>query len=375
MKYDVKTWPIRRLVQLYEDGRLELSPPYQRNPIWPIKAQQRLIDTIEKGQPIPNLFLRQLDEKMFEIVDGQQRARTIITFHRGMLADFQGITLDPTADLPPEVKRLREHFLAYSLIIVTISDLGERESIEGFYTLVNSTGLRLNRPELKKAQYYNTNFLKLMTCCAESEAFLDLLLFTPSHLRRMEHVDFVSELLALIKFGITDKKGKVDDMFEPDISEEEAGTLGQRFYEIISHFIRFNSSVPLYRTRYRQKNDFYTLFSFIGNHPDLDDTALDYYYEILLKLAVHIRPSQEECDPLMEYAYHCVTQSNSKIARERRLEILEQLFLNPTSTPNDTQQQILKYFSASDRPLVKKSRYWTVERDVLVDANKPEFGL
>lgn len=89
MKYDVKTWPIRRLVQLYEDGRLELSPPYQRNPIWPIKAQQRLIDTIEKGQPIPNLFLRQLDEKMFEIVDGQQRARTIITFHRGMLADFQ----------------------------------------------------------------------------------------------------------------------------------------------------------------------------------------------------------------------------------------------------------------------------------------------
>ena len=34
----------------------------------------------------------------------------------------------------------------------------------------------------------------------------------------MNDVDFVSELIALIKFGISDKKEKVDQLYEDDIT-------------------------------------------------------------------------------------------------------------------------------------------------------------
>lgn len=368
MRYEIETWTIKKLIKLYQTERLRLDPPYQRNPIWSKNAQRLLIDTIKKGQPIPNFFVRRLEGDSFEMVDGQQRSRTIVGYDKGKFSDHDKISFDKISLGNKYIAKQRSQFLQYLLVVVVISDLREDESIELFYALVNSTGLRLNRPELKKAQYYNTNFLELMTDCAESDQFLSLRLFTPSHINRMEHIDFVSELLAILKFGLSDKKEKVDALFETDISKSEVEEITFRFHKVLSHFCRFNSIVPLYKTRYRQKNDFYSLFAFISQHSELGVETLNYHYQILLKLGPHIRPSQEECPPLMEYAYHCVTQSNSKNARERRLEILESILLNPVKEPNNIQQEIEAFFKASDSLLVKKSKYWTFNLSALLDS-------
>ena len=63
-----------------------LSPSFQRRSVWPSGAKSYLIDTIVRGLPIPIIFLREqktdLDslEPKREVVDGQQRIRTLLTF-------------------------------------------------------------------------------------------------------------------------------------------------------------------------------------------------------------------------------------------------------------------------------------------------------
>src|SRR6266545_3193440 len=66
-------------------GSLELSPLFQRRPVWPPAAKSYLIDTIVRGLPMPIVFLReQTDleslEPRREVVDGQQRLRTLFSF-------------------------------------------------------------------------------------------------------------------------------------------------------------------------------------------------------------------------------------------------------------------------------------------------------
>ena len=58
MKFKIEIWDIMKLEELYSTHKIELSPPYQRNSIWSLKAQKLLIDTIKRELPLPNFFLQ-----------------------------------------------------------------------------------------------------------------------------------------------------------------------------------------------------------------------------------------------------------------------------------------------------------------------------
>ncbi len=65
---------------------LVLSPQFQRNSVWKKGTKSYLIDTIVRGLPIPIIFIRDrrvnlktLEYKR-EVIDGQQRLRTVIGF-------------------------------------------------------------------------------------------------------------------------------------------------------------------------------------------------------------------------------------------------------------------------------------------------------
>ena len=81
----------KKLVDLYKNDKIVLNPPYQRNPIWSLKAQKELIATIRSDQPIPNFFFRKLRARKYEMVDGQQRARTVIAYMAGDFTNGDGV--------------------------------------------------------------------------------------------------------------------------------------------------------------------------------------------------------------------------------------------------------------------------------------------
>ena len=374
MKFEHQAWSVKDLVKLYDEKQLELNPPYQRNPIWSGSAQKELISSILRGWPMPSFFLLQKPDGRFEVVDGKQRALTIFAFWRGHLQTSDARNIESVPKQTGEVP-LREIFLAYHLSVTRITDLAPGESIEMFYALVNSTGLRLNRPEIRKAEFYTTNLLRLVTNLAELEEFHKLGLFTRLSAQRMNDVDFVSELVAQMQFGITDKKEKVDDLYESDITEPQFEILREDFIKVLGRLTMLNAIIPLSKTRYRQKNDFYTLFGFLHKHSGIGHEELDYFYHLLVKIGPYIRPSQEHCEPLLVYALNCVTQSNSKKARQERLTFFESLLLNPTKAPNPVQEALLQFFKLSSSSLVTLASYTTLRWEDVRDPDQGELSI
>src|SRR6266581_4083440 len=67
------------------EGSLVLSPNFQRRPVWKPTAKSYLLDTVARGLPVPIIFIRErinltTQTTIREIVDGQQRLRTLFTF-------------------------------------------------------------------------------------------------------------------------------------------------------------------------------------------------------------------------------------------------------------------------------------------------------
>src|SRR3954451_2811090 len=75
---------IAQIKSFWDKEALELAPPFQRNPVWTSKQKAYLVDTIVRGFPIPELYMKEVidaegDEK-FIVVDGQQRIRACLEF-------------------------------------------------------------------------------------------------------------------------------------------------------------------------------------------------------------------------------------------------------------------------------------------------------
>ena len=166
MEYLFESWTINKLLKLIENEFIDLKPPYQRNFIWSPNDQKYLIDSVIQGLPLPSFFLYKRKENDFEMVDGQQRSRTLLRF-------WQGIILSSEKKSINEVDK--DIFLSYKLNITILYNLSSNDSMELFYTLVNKRGKHLNTPELNKAQYSDTLFLRLVEDVLDYQKMIQIL--------------------------------------------------------------------------------------------------------------------------------------------------------------------------------------------------------
>jgi uncharacterized protein with ParB-like and HNH nuclease domain len=85
--FDSRTYSVNDFVEWDSQKQLVLNPAFQRRAVWSEKAKSYLIDTILRGKPIPKVFIRQklnvtTKTSIREVVDGQQRLRTILSYLR-----------------------------------------------------------------------------------------------------------------------------------------------------------------------------------------------------------------------------------------------------------------------------------------------------
>lgn len=320
------------LVVLYKEDKLNLNPPYQRNSIWTDNTQKLLIDTLKRNWPLPTFFLQEKEDG-FEMVDGQQRTRALLAYvDTNGFVDDNGLT------------HVTGEFDDYQITSVVLSKDMSIEEVREFYVRVNRSGARLERPELNKAEFYETKFLKLTTELSEMVEFRELSIFSKSHIRRMFDRDFVEELAAQIIKGPTDKKITVDHLYKSDVTDKECSMIKKEFTIVMEKIAILNEENPLSESRFTQKNDFYTLFGLLRKLLERSEEELIQLYKVILAISKGISPSNTKCAILKEYADNCVTQSNAKRARLRRLEILEQLLLNENASMNDAQKDVANYY-------------------------------
>ena len=346
MEYTFQQFTIQQLVELIDKDLIDLNPSYQRNFIWTLDDQKALIDTILKDYPLPSFFVFQKNANPFkyEMIDGQQRSKTIFRFVKGFISSSK-----QTGNLIFENSDTKK-ILNYKLTFVVVKNLSINDSLNDYYVLINKQGVHLNTPEINKSEYQDTLFYKLADEILSYQGFINLNLFTEATSRRMNDRAFVEELLAYLKLGNKDKKAAVEKIYPEDINIDEYTLLKDLFYSIIDIIEEFNIIKPIKDTRYKQKNDFYTLFSFVYENKHLPIDTLKYQYQILLVLdnvdsegRQFIRPTNEDCIVLKEYANNCVTQSNSKVARDSRLNFFNHLLKNSINGSNEKLNDVLNY--------------------------------
>lgn len=152
MQMKKMTWALPTVCTM--EPKIDPTPDYQRPPAWSTKQKQLLMDTILRNYDIPKFYWRSVkrsDGVIFEVIDGQQRLRTIWEFRLGKFGLAKDI--DPIdghsvgglrfADLPPEIMMA---FDTYQLDVVVITDAvvtdDEDEVRDMFLRLQNGTTLK-----------------------------------------------------------------------------------------------------------------------------------------------------------------------------------------------------------------------------------------
>jgi hypothetical protein len=214
-------------VSWMRSGELDLTPSFQRRHVWKKSAKSYLIDTIVRGLPTPIVFLRQVtDTKKLttkrQVVDGQQRIRTLLSFiDKKLLKDFDAsrdeftVTDTHNADIantPFEKleKEYRQRLLDYQISTHVLPNDTSDQQVLDIFRRMNATGTKLNNQELRNAQFFGS-FIK--SVYDVSYASLDLWrkwkVFTEDNIARMEEAEFVSELYIMMLDGISEKSQDV----------------------------------------------------------------------------------------------------------------------------------------------------------------------
>ena len=202
-----------------DDDELILNPKFQRGNVWPPPARSYLIDSLLRGYPIPKILLRTAVDRdsrrtIRDVVDGQQRLRTIIEFAGNRFAlgskasEFRGMRY---ADLEDEQK---DSFLAYKLTCEQLINASDDDVLEVFVR-INSYAVPVNEPELRNPRF-ETEFSDLVkTVTKRIRPIWELGVLSDRERVRMMDQSFVAEVLGFWIFGMTDGgESKLTKMYE-----------------------------------------------------------------------------------------------------------------------------------------------------------------
>lgn len=124
------SFPLSQLIEEYQEKRI-IVPPHQREFRWDLPRQQKFIESILKGYPIPSILMsnRRIDH-FPTLEDGRQR---ITTASRYRADQFSVESLDGQQRKYSELSDIdRERFDNESVIVVTFSNASDNDRIQIF---------------------------------------------------------------------------------------------------------------------------------------------------------------------------------------------------------------------------------------------------
>lgn len=83
------------IVNLHESREIIIDPDYQRFFRWSMKKRSQLVESILLELPIPQLFVIENNDGIYELIDGLQRVSSVIQFVDSRQIEINGETLSP----------------------------------------------------------------------------------------------------------------------------------------------------------------------------------------------------------------------------------------------------------------------------------------
>jgi uncharacterized protein with ParB-like and HNH nuclease domain len=338
----MERWNINRtqykvsdFISWQRSGTLELSPSFQRRPVWSSSYKSYLIDTIVRGLPIPIIFIReQTDLNTFEpkrqIVDGQQRIRTLLAYvcpetlrdrkdtdsftvkknHNPELFNKKFIELD---------RKIQQNILDYPFSVhVLPADVDDKQVLQ-IFARMNATGVKLNHQELRNAKYTGIFKQTMYELAYEQlKRWRDWKIFSENNIARMDEVELTSDLvMVMICKDIASKTQSVIDglynKYEDKFNEQKI--IMERFQNVMDSIDReFGTELP--HLEFRRKTLFYSLFVLV----------YDYHYSLDSELTKCIKK------PLPKNFTDTISKINHLFAEKSIPEAVAEAVTTRTST-------------------------------------------
>ena len=210
-RFSTRNYSVRDFEEWNEKGELKLAPKFQRREVWSPKARSYLIDTIVRGKPIPKIYMRQdTDPKTRrttrEIVDGQQRLKTVLNFIKNGFKiskthneDFGGKYF---SQLDMDTQR---EILRYEFAVDLLQDMPDSDVYDVF-ARINTYSVSLNEQEKRNAKWFGEFKTVVYVLANEFVTFWQANeIFTEQQMLRMNEAEFVSELLIAASVGIRER--------------------------------------------------------------------------------------------------------------------------------------------------------------------------
>lgn len=266
-RFRSQVYTVNDFVGWHDRGELVLSPDFQRRRVWTLRAKSYLIDTIVRGMPIPQVFIRQivhpsLRRTVREVVDGQQRLSTIIDFidrkftilpvHNPELAR------KPYDNLPEGIQR---GILEYPLTVNVLNGNNDAEVLE-IFSRINAYSITLNRQEKLNAEYSGA-FKQAMHKLARQHLayWRNHRVLTSMQITRMRDVDLTADLVATMMTTLHDGSDHIREHFKVyDDGFPLEDTVRFQFDYVLT-LIENMMGVPIEETSFRRIPLFYPLFT------------------------------------------------------------------------------------------------------------------
>lgn len=322
-RVDYESMLVQDLLSAHQRGELNVAPLYQRRSVWTTAHKAYLINSIFSKMPVPTLYLRhsldlESERTIKEVVDGQQRCRSIIEFKDNKYS----------ARHPDHSKRVtydeltsgqREQFLMAKIPTAQLIGADDADVIEIFGRL-NAVSKNLN-PQEKRAAQYSGEFHQFCLRQASSHLALwrNLNLFTATEISRMQELQFVADLSLSMLNGLTDFRADSITQAYRRWDEEfpEKVDLDGRFERIFNYIAQLNPAI-IRDTIFSRSPLFYSLFLVLDSLPSLP--AVRITEELLAEIDNRFndsRPAVERDEA--DLAFVAASTATTQRIRQRRV--------------------------------------------------------
>lgn len=316
-------------------SRIDPTPDYQRPAVWTIKQKQLLLDTILREFDIPKLYWRRVkraDNVEYEVVDGQQRIRTIWEFHDNefrLSSDMDDVRGHNVAgfyysELPLEITEI---FDAYPIDIVIVEEaIQEHQEDE-----VRDMFLRLQNGTTLKAQEKRNAMTGSMRDFVKIIADYPIFQKCRFNNSRFAYDHYAAQTILIeLEGGPTNvKDSALNRMYESHVDFDTSGVKARKIKQVYNFLNRAFPEETPELVRYNFIN-LYCLASLLldryvwdGLEPKLNRWFLEFEEE----RRVNEDKDEENKDrQLAEYREHLSHSTDAEESIRSRLELFEQRF-------------------------------------------------
>jgi Protein of unknown function DUF262 len=242
MKMNKRPLPLATICS-YEP-RIDPTPDYQRPPAWSRKQKQLLLDSILREYDIPKMYWRAVkrsDGIEYEVVDGQQRLRTIWEFRADkfpLAKDIEPVRGHKVGGmkysaLPLDVRTI---FDAYPVDVVIVEEATqndqEDEVRDMFLRLQNGTTLKAQ--EKRNAM---TGAMRDFVKTVAAHPFFKNCRFSNSRLT-YDHLAAQTVLIEIAGGPTSVRDAELNDMYEENKSFDSAGPVAKKVRRVYDFLLR-----------------------------------------------------------------------------------------------------------------------------------------